>query len=589
MSITNLLYSSKLGLFANQSALNAVSHNIANVNTPGYSRQTVSLEANPGAAAIPGRSGEGVLVADLKRQVDALVDKRLRLGMEESGRLESRDRFLGLMEDVFNDLDGEGFSSRMESFFQSVDAAADNPINPVARAQVVASAEDLSLFATKMQTSLEELALPVDQEVTNMLDQINSTLGNLEEINGQIVAALAAGGQPLDLQDQRQQLVQNLSRMLDVQVLDGGNGGISVLSGSGQLLLDQSFRAVFSRSEGTTTAAGFQGIAINGEAFDYTDLVHGGSLKGLLEIRDQTIHGENGYLTRLESLVDEIRFQTNLAHVTAVPQNMLQELTGVMNLGNDLTTVMGSLVTDPTSSDYLDSPTDLGRTEIQAGTITFARGSDSDNLTTVTVTVDPATQSLTDLVTAIGTATGMSAEITANNRLRVYTTDGTEVFGVVSDTSNVLAALGVGALFGGNGARDMTVNQDLLADTNRLGISRVDVSSGTPVFDDASNAGILALGALRSTKFTIGGNMLTFSSHYADIAGDLGVARAQNEESMAAQESSAAFLQDVRDSISGVSLEEELTDLVKFQRAFQASSRMVSVADELLETIIGMI
>ncbi|MBF0261477.1 MAG: flagellar hook-associated protein FlgK, partial [Magnetococcales bacterium] len=139
MSLGSLLNVSKLGIFASQGALQTISHNISNANTTGYTRQTVELESMRGTQADTG--GNGVRIADVRRQIDELVDRRLQLGTGELGRLETRDRYTKLIEDVFNDMDGTGLSQGLEGFFDAADTLADNPGNAVARYQMVAKAE----------------------------------------------------------------------------------------------------------------------------------------------------------------------------------------------------------------------------------------------------------------------------------------------------------------------------------------------------------------------------------------------------------------------------------------------------------------
>ncbi|MBF0424548.1 MAG: flagellar hook-associated protein FlgK [Magnetococcales bacterium] len=593
MGITDILNSSKLGLFASQGALKVVSNNVSNANTLGYSRQAVNLEAVPQSAYGRGAGGNGVQITSVTQQVSEIVDRQLQVSASETGRLDARDQFLTQIQNVFNDLNGQGFSSKLEAFFTSVGTAADNPANTVARAQVVSDAQSLTLQANKMHENLTEAASPVDKEITNQLSDLNSELRSFQDLNAQVVRANAAGTPPLDLLDQRQQLLGKLSKTIDVQVLAGNNGSVALQTRSGLLLTDDKYVAQFSRN-GATTATGFAGIGVDGGTTDVTGQIGGGSLKGLVEIRDQVINGKNGYLTRMDALVNELRFQANVVESQSVAPAMNASQTGTANLGKDLATPIGSLATDPTSPKYQGSPVDLSR--VQAGTVTFAYGPNANNLTQTTVSIDPKNQSLQQIVDALNASPAVTASITTDNHLQISSKTSPGVYGVVSDTSHVLAALGVGTIFGGSSAQNMAVNPELLNDPNQLPMSRVYQSTdatGNPIprFDDAGNAGLLALGTLRTTNFALAppdNNLTTLSAHYADIAGDVGVVVSQNNDAITAQKSATEFLQQTRDSISGVSMEEELTDLVKYQRAFQASSKMVSVTDELMQSIISM-
>jgi flagellar hook-associated protein 1 len=590
MGLTSLLNVSKQGLFVSQGNLQTISHNISNVNTPGYSRQVVNLESNPGDQG--SSIGNGVRISEITRQYDQLIQRREELGVSEVGRLETRDRFLVMIEDVFNDLDGDGLSQRMEAFYSAGDKLADNPTNAVGRAELVAEADSLAQYMTDMDKSLSELAMPIDQEISIVLDDINVRLDALQQINNAIVSS-DSNNPALDLKDQRRKMVMELGKIIDIRTFELPQDGLQIVTSQGQeLLVDPVFAAEFTRSA-AVDENGFMGIEVGGREFGTNNKIEGGNLKGLLEIRDEILHGENGYITRLEGMADEIRFQVNKVHTQSVNQQMFTSQTGVFELGSDLDTAIGSLVTDTTSSDYNKAPVDLSR--VVEGQITFASGVDTDNLNTVSTVMINSNMSIRQIKDAINNSGAVNASIVTEGAERYLEIEAPEgsVYGVASDTSNVLAALGVGAIFGGSGAGDMAVNADLLADPKLLGIGRLNVNdSETPAtvtFDDGSSSGALALGALRSTTFELRNERTTLTGHYAQMVGELGSLIRQDGESLTAQRSAQDFISDLQESISGVSLEEELTDLIRFQRSFQASSKMVGVADELMQTIISMV
>lgn len=589
MSLGNLLNVSKLGIFAAQGTLQTISHNISNVNTPGYSRQSVALQSVPGNQAVAG--GTGVQIADVSRQLDELVDRRMELGTGEMGRLEIRDKYLNLVENVFNDVDGIGFSTTLEEFYNAADTLADNPGNAVARHQVVAKADGITKQLNGMYDSLSEVALPIDKEVSVVLDDINQRLKAIQQVSNTI-ARNENTNPSLDLKDQRRQMILELGKVIDIRTLDMANGDIQVMTSRGQeLLADSVFSATLTRSA-TVTATGFQGIKIGNREFDASK-VQGGQLGGLLEMRDQIIYGSKGYLSRLETLTDELRFQVNKISSQTVNKNMSESYTGIQSLGLDLDTgTLATLVTDTTSANYVKTPVDVNR--VKAGKIFFATGTNGDTLQPTQAVEITTDMTLNKVLDAINTPEkGIKAEITADNKLKISSSTTGMKLAVISDETGLLAALGVGAMFGGKGAEDMFVNPTLMADPDLVGLGRLNVDSltapTTVSFDDANSQGALALGSLRTTKFDLFDNTATLTGHYATLVGELGSTINQNRETLKAQESAQSFIADFRESISGVSLEEELTDLIRFQRAFQASSKMVGVADELMQTIIQMV
>ncbi|MBF0141969.1 MAG: flagellar hook-associated protein FlgK [Magnetococcales bacterium] len=578
MSISDLLNVSKLGIFANQGAMQAVSHNIANVNTPGYSRQTVSLQSEPGWGEW--RIGSGVQVQEAKRQLDNLLDRRLAMGNGEMGRLQARERFLTIVENVFNEMDGDGFSERLDSLYSAADLLTDNPTNPVGRADLVSRAEGLAGFVNKMQESLRDRAMPVDKEIDVVMADINGRLQNIRKLNGQI-GRTEATRPALDLKDHLRNEITALGEMVDIQTLDMQDGSVQVMTAKGQeLLADTVYAATFTRSA-QQTASGYPGISLNGR--DFTSMI-GGQIRGLMEVRDEVIHGPDGLLTRFKTITDELRWQLNRVSSQSVSQALFSGQTGAFSLGGDLTTAMNALVTDATSDDYVGSPPDLGR--VTAGSVTFAYGADGDHLTTDTVAIDPGA-SIEAIRAALDASPAIKAEI-VGNRLKLSAQSG--VYGVVSDTSGVLAALGVGALFSSVGARSFEVSDELVEDPDKLGVGRLEVDAdGTVTFNDADNRGAIALGELRTSKYELFDDNLTLTAHYASMVGILGSTIQRNDEALKAQGSTQDFLKNLRDSYSGVSLEEELTDLIRYQRAFQASSKMVTAADELLKSIVSMV
>lgn len=600
MGITDLMNVSKLGLFASQGSLQAISHNIANVNTPGYSRQSVTLESNAGSKAFA--FGAGVQIADISRQFDGLVDRRQELGTGEKGRLESRQRFLTLIENVFNDMDGDGLSQRMDSFFAAADSLADNPTNPIAREELVVRADAMTRTVQDMHRALSDLTMPVDNEIDVQLEDINTRLKAIREINAVIVAN--ENTHPaLDLKDQRRNMVLELGELIDIQTIETGRGGIQVMTSTGQdILADAVYSATLERSP-PDTPAGFLGIRISGRDMG-SERIRGGALRGLLEIRDEVINGPKGMLTSLNTLANEIRFRVNEVHSQSVSQNMVASQTGLANL--ELTLVKNAdkdktiaelqaelaasnSTTLSTNTDVNVLPRDLDR--ITDGEIIFASGASVDDLGTVSKVTITTGMSIREIRDAINASDAVEAKI-VNNRLVVSAPTGS-VYGVVSDSSNLLAALGVGALLGGGGSRDIHVNPALLADSRLVAAGRLQVDDAAnptrATHDDGNNEGTLGLGNLRAAKVDLFGQNTTLTAHYGALTANLGSLFNLTKESLKAQDAAQEFISNLRESISGVSLEEELTDLVRFQRSFQATSKMINVADTLMQSIISMV
>lgn len=601
MSVNDILNVSRTGIFAAQNTLQTVSHNIANANTPGFSRQTIPLE---NAARSGGGGGAGVQMADLSRQIDKLVDRRQELGTGELGRLDARARFLALIEQTFNDIGREGLSQRLDAVYAAADSLADNPVNPVEREEFVSRAGGLARFIQGMHHALSEEELPVDQEVDVKIADINHRLQSFREINNLIVRASASDA-ALDLKDQRRRMVLDLGALIDLQTLELPQDGLQLMTSEGQLLADPVFAATLTRTS-TLTDTGFRGIAIDGREVGER-AIRGGELGGLLEIRDQVIHGPSGFLTRLEDVTDEIRFQFNRVSSTTVSSDMFTLQASAL----DIREAEAAGMLDVTFADWPATADMLGydgvmRDDMQRvveGEIVFASGPDVDNLTLSTVRITPRDivrdgtltpgMTIRQFLTEVNQTGAVHAFINRDHTLQFSSLGQGYVYGVVSDSSNLLAALGIGAVFGGNGAGDMTVHPDLEEDSSQLGVGRLSTDDPynptAAIFDDGSNFGALAMSDIRNNVYNIGGRNASLMGHYAASVGVLGSVINQNRESHTAQQAAQEFIGTMRESISGVSMEEELTDLIRFQRAFQASSKVVGVADEMMQTIISMV
>ena len=602
MSINSILNISDSGLSVAQSALQTVSHNIANVDTPGYTRQVSKLQSSP--------MGMGVQVTGIAQKLDPLLDRREELGTSETGSLDAQSRYLTQVEQTLNETGtSTGLSSQLDALYTAADNLVNNPTDPVGKENLVTQANGLTQQVQGMSSSLSELLTQADREVDVTLTDVNTKLKVLQGLNAQI-AASGPNADISDLKDQQRQAVLDLGKEINIQTLPMPNGVVQVMMAGGQgLLCDSVHAATLARSKNKAidptqpTAPGqppvltnFAGITLDGRDVQN---VQGGELGGLLVVRDTLINGKNGFLTQLNSLSDEIRFQFNTIGSTAVSQSMYTSQTGTASMGNDFSTPVGQLVTNPTAANYSGAPPDLSR--VGSGQIVFATGPDATHLT-VSAPINVTNQmSLSSLVQAINANGSVTASITPGHQLCLQAPTG-QVYGVVSDGSNLLAALGVGGLFGGTGAQDMTVNSALVSDPSTVGTGRIATVANDPAnpgqitgatFDDGSNQAMLSMSGLRTTKFVIppgsGTPKATLTDSYAATVGDVGSVVSQNTQSMTAQTSAQSFLDSLRQSTSGVSREEELTDLLKYQRAFQASSKMISYADQLMQSVVSMV
>ncbi|WP_447973771.1 flagellar hook-associated protein FlgK [Nitrospira sp. Kam-Ns4a] len=457
-----LLSIGKSALLATQRALAVTGQNIANVNTPGYSRQTAQLATTMPMEAHPGQLGTGVAVTRIQRAVDAVVEQQRLASQAQLGRLTVIQQTLTQLQTQFGDTADQGLGAALNAFFAAWHDVATHPADAAARTVLLAKATALTEQFHRMAAFLTETQGMVDRQVGETLATINAQAQQIAALNQQIARAQASGQTPNDLLDRRTQLLNELGNQIAVSTLEETPGRLTVLVGHGHVLVsgDTAYALV-----GQAGASPTGHLAVlypdesTGQRLDLSSELTGGQLAGLLIMRDTTIAG----------LLDAV---------------------------NRLAATLVSQVNDQHAAGYgLDGSTGQ----------------------------------------AFFDATGTTAAT-----IRVALTDPNEV-------------------------------------------AAADRAAGVP--GDGANA--LALGTLPTAVLAALDN-LTMSQYYARTAATLGATANQADGDLKAEQAIQDHLQATRAQVSGVSLDEELVNLLAQQRAFEAAARIITMTDDLLQTIVSM-
>ena len=298
-----------------------------------------------------------------------------------------------------------------------------------------------------------------------------------------------------------------------------------------------------------------------------TDSLNGGKLAALIQTRDEDIPQ---YQQDLDQLAKSIIVAVNNQHSQGVGLNLFSQTEGTYQ------------VTDPTQS--LATALPLGD-QITNGSLTISIDRNGTHLGSGTIAIDPSL-SLNDVVQSINNDAVLGSYLTAsvdNNQLKIVANASTDTFGIAGDDSHVLTALGVNTFFTGDKAYTFGVNASVLDDPSLVAAGQIDASGAHPVGD---NSNALALAGLENA--TVGPNGLTFSADYQDMVTNLGLDAKNADDQTTFYQGLVNQLSQMRDSVSGVSLDEEMTNLVKYQRAYQAAARLVSTADTMYQTLIDL-
>jgi flagellar hook-associated protein 1 FlgK len=298
MSLTSSLYTVLSALDTDQGAISVTSNNIANVNTPGYSREVAQLaEAQPETFANQ-QFGTGVQLTGIQGIRDNLLQLRLNQEAQTQGQLQTFVNGMTQIQPVFNEAVGSGLQGLMSQFFNSFQSLSTDPTDSGLRQSTITSAQSLAAgfhLASQTVTSQQQAA---DQGVVQSVGQINSLTSQIAALNGQIATTSPSTGTPNGLLDQRAALVNQLSQLVDVQSITADKTSLTLTTTSGALLLTGN--ESFNLSTAPNPATGFQNV-FDAQGNNITTSIQSGNLAGYIQLRDTELPSIAASLNTLAS------------------------------------------------------------------------------------------------------------------------------------------------------------------------------------------------------------------------------------------------------------------------------------------------
>lgn len=268
---------------AQQSGLDVTANNLANVNSPGYTRQVALLSEQAPFSTSSGGGG-GVALDKIQSVRDNVLEIRLNQETSNQNRLTSMQQQLGPVQTMFSDQSGAGLGTALDSFFNSLQQLTTNPTDGAQRQAVITAAQTLAQTFNQVSNGISQQVSGADQEVVQSVSQVNTLTGQIATLNGEIADTQNAGQDTSELVDQRTNLVRNLSQLMDFNVSDGGDGQVTLTGSQGAPLVVGRTGAQLTTA---TTATGVHDIFDNG--VDITATITGGSLAGMITVRDTTL------------------------------------------------------------------------------------------------------------------------------------------------------------------------------------------------------------------------------------------------------------------------------------------------------------
>lgn len=457
----------KGALTANQLALQTVSHNIANVDTPGYSRQQAVLQESMPLPSAVGLIGNGVKVTEVRRFINKFLEDTITNKNTDLEFQKTAQQYLQQIEGILNE-DNSQLTANLTAFFNAWQDLSTDPAGVSQRVALEQQGENLASSIRTVYSDLRTLQKEINNTVAQEVDSINRITGTIAELNRRISES-GTGGQANDYLDQRTELLKELSGKLDIISFEDSTHRISVMAANGKPLVDAYNHWNLKVSDPYST--GFYQINwedSNGNLSDITTSVTNGTLGSLLRERDVDAQS---FIDQLDALAKTVITQVNQIHET----------------GYNLNQTSGLSFFEPLTQNY---------------------------------------------------------------------------------------------------AADMDVSDEVKNDANNIASTS---SLDRPTDNDITLA-IAGLGEA-NLLFTVEGN--TSATKPVDFVSSMlsriGQMTKNAQDLVTYQNNTMTVLKQQRESVSGVSLDEELTNMIQYQRAYQAAAQLISVGDELLTTLLGVV
>ncbi|MBI5601869.1 MAG: flagellar hook-associated protein FlgK [Deltaproteobacteria bacterium] len=540
MSINGLFNIGKSALFASQTQLSITSNNIANASTPGYSRQEVILEIATTASQAAEFQGGGVSVAGVKRLYDRLLQNQINSTQQDYGQATTLSETLAKVEQIFNETQDLGLAGPLKDFFNAWQGVASNPAGLTERNLLLQKSDALVLSAQRMENGINAILRQIQEGITGLTDQINSLASKIARLNDQIIQIEAGSSMESagSLRDQRETALKDLSNLVELSYWeDKSNGSLTVTMGMKTLVDGNStspLSAVYN-DEGDFI------LQLDGQ--DITSRITKGEMGGLLTAHQEI---EGTYLHDLRTLVASVTNTVNLQHASGFDLdgstnanffNPLQLSTGNFSVGANLTAVI---------TDY--SQLTLGEYEIQFNGANFE-------------VYDSGTG-------ALKTSGVYNAGGTTINLEGIQF----DIMGPVTDLDR------------------FTVSPLTTAIKNfqtALTAPRQIAASGTATSLPGDNTNALALADLSNSQSTALDSE-TFANYYQGLVGQIGTQSRMASDELTFQDNFLTGLTTRRDAASGVNMDEEAANLIRYQRAYEAAARLIRTADEIFQTLLNL-
>ena len=574
MSFASLNIASS-SLRAQQKAIDVLSHNMANVNTPGYSRQSPNIVTASPVSIGNLNLGRGVNLNDIQRSVDPLINNAMRENASQFQFWNTVSSGLTTVESTFGSLDNTGLSAAVNDYFLSWQQLSNNPQDVAQKNNVLNKSVALTTQLNQMYTQLSNAQQSLDQDINQQIDATNLKIDAIASLSNQIKSQEASQqGAANDLRDQRDEAIRQLAQIIPIQQVNTQDGNVLIQTKSGDMLTHDGTARHIQRAN-TSGSNGFRDIVIAGTTAPIQGLDTGGSLGGLLALRDGNFQG---YMDSLDSFAANLSYTTNQIHSSAgggTRASVVQSGQGALNPALALN--------DPTQGIAFAG-------QVQAGSFSMhvydTAGAPLTPTSDFTINL-AAGATMNDVATAINTSgSGVTASIDISGRLSLDAGANTMAFS--NDTSNFLAAYEVNSFFHSATAGNIVVSQAV--QNNASAINTGSIAQGTSLIFSGDNTAAVQIMNLQDQALSADGSpAASLHSRISSLSAQYGLDVGLADQQGSYRQAEADSLTQQREAVSGVNVDEELIAMMKFQRAYEASAKVISTSNQMMDSLMGIL
>jgi flagellar hook-associated protein 1 FlgK len=628
--MANILGVGKSAIAAAHAGLVTTGHNIANVNTPGYSRQNVIQAAGSAQKVGAGYIGTGTVIMDVRRAYDDLLTGQVRSAQSAEA---SSAAYLGQIKLVDNMLgDGSsGLSPAIQDFFKSVQGLTSDPLNVATREQVLSQANTISSQFNGMSDQLSASRQSVNNGIVSSVSMINTYAKQISALNDTISRSVSAGETPNDLLDQRDQVITDLSKQIKVSVVSDGKAGFNVFIGNGQPLVVGT-KTYELAPKNSLTEQGRMEVAYQGDSQSFIlpeSSLTGGALGGLFEYRSKTLDVVQASLGRMAMVFSQAFNDQNKLGLDP-SGNPGKDVFGIAKPAitpsalNASTAQVSASIVDAkalTSSNYSMKYDGSGYT------VTRLSDGSPTTLSSIPQIIDGISFGLQSGAPSAGDEFLIQPTLNGAAEIKVLTSDtrslaiagplvssaniqnsgSGKIGGIVVDASYMQAPLsaainlsftagaspGSGTLSGFPDGSTVSYisGEEISYGGIKFTISgspnsgdAFAISPNTAGAKDGSNA--IALAAIQSRALIDG--QATVSGSYAQIVSSVGNKTRELSSTNSADKKILDQSIESQQSVSGVNLDEEAANLMKYQQAYQAAGKLMQAASAMFDVILSL-